>query len=107
MSTPIYLIPSRSDIESLKVGDMAINPFGKMMEAVDIYARGVDAKGRAWVLYYTAHGDQNGRISGSMTEGELVRTVPLTFRHTSAELDRIEREMNGGATSTVQLEIPQ
>ena len=96
MTTYLYLIPTRSDIESLKVGDMVINPFGKMAEVVEIFARGNDRSDRAYVCYYTAHGDNNGRMSHSMVERELVRTVPLTFKHTSAELDRIEREMNAG-----------
>lgn len=90
----IYLIPTRSQVESLHVGDMAINPFGKMAEVTEVFARGVDVKGRAYICYYTRTGTETGSMSNSMTEGELVRTVPLTFKYTSVELDRIERAMN-------------
>jgi hypothetical protein len=61
-----------------------------MVPVVRIAYRGVDINGRAYVGFYTAFGE-NGTLSGSYKEGELVRTVPLCSRYTSHELDVIER----------------
>jgi hypothetical protein len=90
MNNEIMLIPTREQVEWLKEGDLALNCFGRMVPVVRIAYRGVDINGRAYVGFYTAFG-QNGTLSGSYKEGELVRTVPLCSRYTSHELDVIER----------------
>jgi hypothetical protein len=53
---PALMIPSREDIESLKVGDLAPDCFGRMSEITEIFAQKDDITGRAFVCYYTAFG---------------------------------------------------
>jgi hypothetical protein len=86
-----YMMPTREDVQNLKVGDIAPYVFG-MDIVTSIYALDVDISGRAFVCYYVRQGD-NGTISASMKEGELVRTMRLCNAHTSAELDSIESAM--------------
>jgi len=89
----VYLLPTRAQIASLKVGDQALNCFGRMSEVVEIAARKDDIHGYLFVCYYTRDAGQSGSTSMSMKEGELVRTVALSCLHKSAELDAIERDM--------------
>lgn len=71
--------PTRDDILSLQVGDLAPTCFGTMARVVDIFGRGDDVHGRAYVCYYTEWGT-NARLSHSLSEDEIVPTVPLTAR---------------------------
>ena len=70
--------PTRDDIESLQVGDLAPDCFGKMSPVTSIIYRGVNVKGKAFVGFYTAFGENNSSISGSMTEDETVSTIQIT-----------------------------
>lgn len=85
-----YFIPSRNDIDALKVGDQAPNAFGRMAEVVEISCRKDDIEGKRFVLYYTRT-SATSQMSMSMKEGRLVRHAGL--HNTSAELDAIERDM--------------
>jgi hypothetical protein len=78
--------PTREDVQSLKVGDLAPDCFGKMSPVVRIYATGEDLHGRAYVLYYVAFGEAGGAISGAMTEDEIVPTVPVIDRWKRCDL---------------------
>jgi|WetSurMetagenome_2_1015567.scaffolds.fasta_scaffold494268_1 hypothetical protein len=89
-----YFVPTRKEVEELREGDAALDCFGKLRRVMRITYRGVDIYGRAYVGFYTAFGENGGSISHSYKEGELVRTVALSNRYTSAECDRIEQ--NGG-----------
>ncbi len=89
--TTIYC-PSKEKIENLKVGDYALTPFGKLARVTEIYGRGIDSLGRTFVCYYTESGSVGSTISCSMTEGHVHRSCNLPF--TSAQIDKIEREMN-------------
>ena len=90
---PALMIPSREDIESLKVGDVSPDCFGRMSKVTEIFARKDDINGRAFVCYYTAFG-ASGSCSHRMKEGDLLRTVATSNAYTSAELDAIERKAN-------------
>jgi len=95
MNNEIMLIPTREQIEALKVDDLALDCFGRWSRVARISRRGVDAKGRAYVIFYTDLGRYSW-ISGDYTEGVLVRTLPLSRKYTSAELDRIEQNCCAG-----------
>ncbi|MEN6533253.1 MAG: hypothetical protein ABFD89_06290 [Bryobacteraceae bacterium] len=75
--------PTRADVESLSVGDLAPDVFGRMAPVSEVFARGDDINGRAYACYYTRFGERGG-ISGSIKEGEPVGTVPATSKwHTT------------------------
>lgn len=91
-------MPSKEDVESLKVGDQAPDCFGKMARVTSIYHLGNDISDRRFVCYYAAMNEQDTAENGcgcsmSMKEDELVRTVALTGIFTSAECDQLETEM--------------
>lgn len=87
-----YVIPTRDQVASLKVGDLALDCFGKMSRVTRIVCCKEDIHGKLFVIYYTQLGTTSS-ISGSYKEGELVRTVQLSNEHTSSELCAIEREL--------------
>ena len=89
--TPPTIMPTREDIMDLRVGDKAMDCFGNMAEITSIFAgpRKND-KGRYFVCFYTKFGD-NGEMSGSYVENEILRTVPLCQKYTSAEIDKMEQ----------------
>ena len=89
MNDPIIHIPTRSEIQNLKVGDLALDCFGRMSEVVSIHAQKDDIHGKAFVCYYTAL-DSGATISHSEKQGKLTRTLPLCHQYTSRELDEIE-----------------
>ncbi len=75
-----YMRPTRDDIEQLSVGDYVPNCFGKLAPITSITFRGISIQGKAYVGYYTQFSD-NATISGSMTEGEYLATVPMTAKY--------------------------
>lgn len=87
-------MPTRAYVETLQVGDFAPDPFGKPARVVSIHGRGEDLNGRAFVCFCTAFGTGSSSISNSLKEGELARSTRITGRHTSRELDAIERQIN-------------
>jgi len=72
--------PTRQWVEGLRIGDMAPDCFGRLRPVVDIFARGDDIQGRAFVCYYTKFSDCS-RISGSAKEGELVMSIPAVSEY--------------------------
>jgi hypothetical protein len=88
-TTPEIYMPTREDIEALKVGDVAPYAFGQGKVA-SISCRREDMYGRLYVLYYV-HRSPTSQMSASMKEGEIVRSLAATREHTSAELRDIER----------------
>ncbi len=90
----LLVVPTRAHVENLRVGDLAIDPFGRLRRVTCIAFRDTDINGRAYVGYYTELGNDGAAISNSMKEGELVRTLATSCAYTAAELDAIEREIN-------------
>lgn len=84
-------IPTRSEIEAMQVGDMAMDCFGKKANVSQITVKSEDVNGKLFVHYYTD--SANGRTSMSMKEDELVRHVGTSAKFTSHQLDLIETEM--------------
>jgi len=93
MKIPQIYIPTRTDIEGLKEGGLAPDCFGNWRPVTKIFARGTDQDGRLYVCYYTQFGP-NSSISNSLREGRINRTVSLTAKYTSHELDTIERNQS-------------
>lgn len=85
-------IPTRTDIESLSVGNKAMDCFGKMNEVVKVEHKGLDINGKLFVCYATWFSHATS-ISMSMKEDELVRHVGTGAKFNSHQLDDIEREM--------------
>lgn len=75
---PLLLVPSAAQCQELKPGDLALNCFGQLEPVSEVYARGTDVHGSAYVCFYAAFGDSGATISGSYRAGEPVATVPLT-----------------------------
>lgn len=90
---PEIFVPTRNDIINLKVGDMALSSFGKWEVVSKIFASGINSNGKAYVCFYTMS-NSGLNCSNSYTEGELVRTVALSYLFTSHELDKIENDIN-------------
>lgn len=86
-----YYVPTRKEVEAVKVGSMAPNCFGEMAEVKEVFGRGDDINGKAYVCYYTYFGKDGGSISNSLKEDELLRSVAACRNYTSWELDEIER----------------
>ena len=96
---PALYVPTREEVQSLKVGDLAPDAFGRMSEVTEIFGQKDDINGRAFVCYYTRFGSNGGSCSTSMKEGELVRSVAASGRYTSADLIAIERKINAERAS--------
>jgi hypothetical protein len=89
------LVPEQSDIDNIKVGDLAPDCFGKLQIVTDIFHRGKDRNGKDFVCYRTRFfGCEKTTITNTMKVGELLRTVALTNYLNSAECDKLEYEMN-------------
>lgn len=93
--TVIARVPEASDVESLKVGDMAPDCFGGLQEVVCIDHKGVDITGRPFVAY-TLKFHESSTISGSMKANSLQLAMDLTGIMNSDKCRVLEREMNGG-----------
>ena len=88
-------IPTRAEIEVLKEGDLAPDCFGNWRRVTKVYSRGDDVNGKAYVCFYTEFGP-GASISNSLKEGEINRTVALTGKYTSHELDILEKSLCAG-----------
>lgn len=84
-----YYLPKREDIQNFSVGQWAVNCFGELGIITDIFGRGYDVNGLAYICYYTQLGEHS-TISHSLKENKLVRTLPLCNKFKSFELDAIE-----------------
>jgi hypothetical protein len=90
-------IPTREYIDGLKVGDTALDCFGRLREVVEIVARKDDIDGRRFVMYYTSFGP-GSTCSMSQKEGKLTRHAGIPYK--SAKQDEIERMMLRGERFT-------
>lgn len=90
MINTFITFPTREEIENLKVGDLAPDYAGRPAPVTEIFGRGVDVDGRAFVCYYTASPTGNGSSSNAMTEDTVLRGTHVTCHYTSAEIDTIE-----------------
>ena len=70
-------VPTRSFVQNLQVGDLALDCFGKLSPVTSIFAQRDDIKGKAFVCYYTKH-SENSSMSHSMKEGEVVYTMEMS-----------------------------
>jgi hypothetical protein len=95
MPEPQIYIPTRDEIEALKEGDLAPDCFGNWRRVTRISARGDDVNGKAYICYYTEFGP-GASISNSLKEGVINRTVALTGKFTSHELDILEKSLCAG-----------
>lgn len=69
----IVFFPTREFIDGLSTGSLAPNCFGRLSTVAEIRYAGVrDKDGAHFVGYYTPLGD-NGQVSNSITENEVVR----------------------------------
>jgi hypothetical protein len=75
--------PTREDIESLKIGDLAPDCFGNVSKVVTIFAKKEDISGKLFACYYVEFGSNGGTISNSIKEGEPVPTIPATSKYFS------------------------
>jgi len=95
---PQIYIPTRAEIQSMEVGDLAPDCFGHWRRVTKVYAKGHDVNGKAYVCYYTEFGP-GASISNSLKEGEINRTVALTGKFTSHELDILEKSLSAGTVA--------
>ena len=87
-----FYIPTKEDVQNLNVGDQAYDWAGNLKTVDEISGRGIDIKGKAFVCFYLINGPHS-RVSSSLKEGQLNRTVELSNEYSSHELDEIERIM--------------
>ena len=80
-------------IRNLQEGDLAPDAFGNMRRVTSITYRGEDPNGKAYVGYYTEYGPTS-QISNSIKEGEVLRTVAITNRMKSHEVDGLDHALN-------------
>ncbi len=85
-------IPTLHDIESLSVGDMAMDCLGRMRPVAEVNFRGTDLRGKAYVGFKVEFGPHS-TITQSYKEDELVRHVGTSRCFTSLQLDDIEADM--------------
>ena len=82
--------PSRKDIQSLEVGDLAPNAFGKLARVVAITTRREDVSGKLFACY-TVEGGERSTITNLMKENEVIRTMNLHSHFKSVEIDTAQR----------------
>lgn len=88
----MFNLPTRKDIEAIKVGDLALDCWGHMRRVTQITARREDIHGKLFCCYYTDMGN-NSSCSMSQKEDELTRTVGVCCKFKSRELDNIEKAL--------------
>lgn len=103
---PVLFVPTLEDVLGLKVGDDALDCFGKWSHVTAISYVGSDVQHQAFVGFYTATGPTSS-MSGSYKVGDLVRTVAVTKLFTSNETDDIEKYMRAKGERLLDVsEIP-
>lgn len=102
----IIQLPSREEVTETQPGEEILTVWGRRQTVTEVYGRGDDMKGRAYVCGYATDG--SGTISASMKEGELIRTLPVTQILNSAECDEIEAFCRAnGITDALLVEVPE
>jgi hypothetical protein len=84
-------VPTRQDIDGLKVGDVAPFVFGES-PVTEIYARNTDANGKRFVCFYVNFGP-NSQMSSEMKEdqmhynaGRIVGDLAIEVRHMRSQV---------------------
>jgi len=88
MSRPVLFKPPTRWVEALQVGDQALTCFGAVGVVEEIFGRGINRNGAAFVCCYVQHGGST--ISMGFVAGEVTRTVAASNAYTSAELDMMD-----------------
>jgi hypothetical protein len=86
-------MPTREDIENLKVGDFAPYSLGAG-EVVEISFRGENQIGRKFVGYYVRFGESGGSMSHTLVEGQI--EWPIRDQHSYAERCMIRSQFEPG-----------
>lgn len=68
--------PTRQQVQDLKVGDLAIDCFGRVRPITQIYAQGDNIHGKAYVCTYVKF-HEGSEVSMSFQEDEIVRTLQV------------------------------
>jgi hypothetical protein len=79
-----YCVPTKHDIENLRVGDSVPNPFGRLGVITEISYRGIDINGLAYIGYFVTWHD-DGIISDSLKENRVNMTLPLCEKYHRSE----------------------
>ena len=88
-STITMNMPTKADIENLKVGDLAPASFGPSKKVIEIIYRGTDVNGKAYVGYYVELSPTSS-LSHSLQQDRISRDLSTTKAFSSHELDLIE-----------------
>lgn len=86
-------IPTKQDIDNLKIGDRAPTCFDYDGIVKEIIYRGIDINGKAYIGYYAEWSLTDSRISMSLKENELVIPVKLCGMFTANKLKQIESDL--------------
>ena len=89
--TATYFIPTREEVLSLSVGDLALGVFG-WGQVTRIFDEGNDFRKKAFKCFYVKT-KKGLHVSCIYKEDELCRTMEVTGLHNSYEVDRIEKDM--------------
>lgn len=93
--TGMLYFPTLDQVESLQVGDVAPDCFGGLSPVVEIFGRGNDIEGRAYVCFYNCvRGTLT--VSNSIKADTICRSVSSSNIATSAQIDSIERAAREG-----------
>jgi len=87
-------IPTRQQLEAIRPDDLLPNCFGKMVKVVEVTHRANDINGKYFICVKLEFGE-NSTITDAYKEMELHRDTALSAKHTSWELDVIERKLVG------------
>jgi len=85
------LFPTRSFVETLCEGCRIVDVFGKTAVVTEISYKGDDVNGRRYVGGYCFNGTT--KVSFSLKEDDVLRTVPLCSEFKSREIDSIEEDL--------------
>lgn len=80
----IIVKPTRQDVETLQMGDFALDCFGKWSRVESIFHRGEDIHGKLFVCFRVDFGNDGSTITASAKEDEFVATVPLTREYSTS-----------------------
>ena len=84
MNYPIRFKPTKKYVETLGVGNLALDPYGRLSKVVSVDYKGQDIHGKSYVGVSLYQG-KSSTISHSFKEGELVLTTALTARYNNQE----------------------
>lgn len=85
---PVFFIPDVKYIETLNIGDLTLDRFGRISEVTEIVFRNY-----AQVRFLTAYGYNGSRVSHELTANRLARTTPFLTTYGPVELNTLEYEL--------------